>query len=167
MKNLSKKFRTIEPIQQNKTIPFASAGDFSMHELLEWLLQTTGPAAVHISSFSISEVAIRSFFRLMESNTILQLECLFDLSVKRHKLGLLHFANNIASSIAISKNHAKFILLKNENWQLVVMGTANFQVNDKNEVGIISTDPVLFKFYTQIFSDWFTKGMKITSDEFE
>jgi len=166
MKNLSKKFRKIPEIEKNKTIPFASAAEFSMHELLEFLLQKTGPATVRVSTFSISEIAIRSFFNLMEQGTIYRLECLFDLSVKRHKLGLLYFVNNIASSIAISKNHAKFILIENADWAIVVVGTANFQVNDKNEVGIISTEPGFYKFYSDIFADWFLKGILITQDEF-
>lgn len=166
MKNLSKKFRKIPPMQKDKTIPFASAAEFSMHELLEFLLEKTGPATVCISSFSVSEIAIRSFFNLMEKGTILNLKCLFDLSVKRHKLGLLNFVNNIATSIAIAKNHAKFILIENEDWKIVVVGTANFQHNDKNEVGIISTEPRLFEFYADTFVDWFANGLLITEDEF-
>ncbi len=166
MKNLSEKFRNLPQLTRNNTIPFASAGEFSMHELLEFLLQTTGPATVRISSFSISEVAIRTFFRLMQNGTIVNIECLFDLSVKRHKLGLLYFANNIGSFIAISKNHAKLILIENADWKIVVVGSANFQLNDKNEVGIISADSEIYEFYFKVFKSWFLSGILINSDEF-
>jgi len=166
MKNLLKKFQELPELQQNKTIPFASSGNFSMHELMEYLLEKTGSANVRVSSFSISEVAIRSFFNLMEKETIHSLRCLFDISVKRHKLGLLFFVNNIGSTIAISKNHAKLILIENNNWKVVIVGSANLQVNDKNEAGIISTDADFYRFYDETFNNWFLKALTISPDEF-
>jgi len=166
MRNLSNKFAGIREIRQNETIPFTSEGEFSMHELLEYLLLKTGPAKVRITSFSITEAAVRSFLHLMETGVILSLECLFDLSVKRHKLGLLNFANNIATSIALTKCHAKLILIENSDWKISVAGSANFQVNDKIEAGVISTCPEFLTFYLDRFSIWFTKGILISKDEF-
>lgn len=166
MKNLSNKFEGIQEIRQNDTIPFTSEGEFSMHELLEFLLQRTGPAKVRITSFSITEAAVRSFLHLMEIGIILHLECLFDLSVKRHKLGLLNFAANIATSIALAKCHAKLILIENDNWSVSVIGSANFQVNDKIEAGVISTRPEFLQFYRERFNCWFWKGLLISKDEF-
>ena len=166
MRKSFNKFANFPELKKDLTFPFASAGDFSMHELVEFILQKTGPATVRVSSYSISEIAIRSFYNLMENGIIYHLECLFDLSVKRHKLGLLFFVNNLASIIALSKNHAKFILVENAEWKLVVVGTANLQVNDKNEVGIISTAPDMYQFYFNVFADWLLKGMLITNDEF-
>lgn len=166
MKNLSNKFGDIQEIKQNVTFPFASEGRFSMHELLEFLLMKTGPANVRITSFSITEVAIRSFLNLMETGIILKLECLFDISVKRHKLGLLYFVNNVASSIALTKCHAKLILIENDKWRISVIGSANFQVNDKIEAGVISTSPGFLEFYRNRFTSWFLKGILISKDEF-
>jgi hypothetical protein len=166
MKNLSDKFEGIQEIKQNVTFPFASEGTFSMHELLEFLLTKTGPASVRITSFSITEAAVRSFLNLMEAGVILRLECLFDISVKRHKLGLLYFVNNVASSIALAKCHAKLILIENDKWRISVIGSANFQVNDKIEAGVISTQPGFLKFYWNRFTLWFLKGILISKDEF-
>jgi len=166
MNNLSNKFNGIQKITRDVTFPFVSEGEFSMHELLEFLLEKTGPAKVSITSFSITEAAVRSFLYLMETGIILHLECLFDLSVKRHKLGLLNFANNIATSIALAKCHAKLILIENDNWSVSVIGSANFQVNDKIEAGVISTRPEFLQFFRDRFTCWFLKGLLISKDEF-
>jgi len=166
MKNLSDKFSGIQEITRDVTFPFASEGEFSMHELMEFLLEKTGPATVRVTSFSITEAAVRSFLHLMETGVILRLECLFDLSVKRHKLGLLYFVNNVASSIALAKCHAKLILIENRDWKISVVGSANFQVNDKIEAGVISTRPEFLQFYWSRFTLWFLKGISITRDEF-
>ena len=166
MKSLLRKFQHLPEIKPGTTIPTASSGEYSMHELLEYLLGITGPACVRVSSFSISEVAIRSFYSLMESGVISRLDCLFDISVKRHKLGLMFFASNIGCRIALSKNHAKILLIENQQWKLVVVGSANLQLNDKNEVAVISTDPGFYDYYFQTFSLWFDKSLTISPNEF-
>nr|NQU89741.1 hypothetical protein [Bacteroidota bacterium] len=138
-----------------------------MHQLLEHLLKITGPAVVNISSFSITEVALRSFHNLMESGQIMQLRCLFDMNVKRHKLGLLYFASNVVSSIGLDKCHAKIILIVNDNWKLVVISSANFNINDKKEAGIISTENHVYHSVLTVYNTWYENSMKISKHEFD
>jgi len=166
MKSYLSKFSELKPIVQNTFFPFSSEGTFSMHELLEFLLQKTGPATVRIMSFSITEVAIRSFLNLMENGSIEKLECIFDLTVKRHRLGLLYFMNNVVSAISLTKNHSKLILIQNSDWMLSVVGSANFNVNDKIEAGVISTQSEFFNFYNERFTRWFNQGILVSKDEF-
>lgn len=166
MKDCSNKFSGLKPIEKETIFPFASEGTFSMHELLEFLLQKTGPANVRIMSFSITEVAIRFFLNLMENGSIQKLECIFDLTVKRHRLGLLFFMNNVVSALSLTKNHSKLILIQNSKWMISVVGSANFNVNDKIEAGVISTQPEFFRFYDERFTRWFNQGILVDSDEF-
>lgn len=153
-------------IQQNKNIPYASEADFSTHELIEHLLKQTGPAAVRISSFSITEIAIRSFLRLRESGLITELTCLFDLTVKRHRLGILFFTSNIVNEVRLAKIHAKLIFIDNADWNLVVITSSNLNVNDKMEVGLVISNPEEYRFYSDCFDKWFDNALKIDPDEF-
>ena len=149
------------------TLPYFSNGDFSMHQLIEHLLEQTGPAKVVLSSFSITEVAIRTFQRLMENGTIQSMACLFDFTVRRHKLGLLFFARNVISTIAIAKCHAKVVLIYNGKYYITVVSSANLNINDKLEAGVISTDTNIFDLcFEQLFAS-IDNGMKISKDEFE
>lgn len=141
--------------------------EFSMHELLDAILQMTGPASVWISSFSISEVAIRTFHRLSEDRVITDLHCIFDQSVKRHRLGLLFFALNVSGKVSLAKNHAKIILIENENWKLTVLSSANFNVNDKIEAGIITGCLDMFSFYKEKLESTFYNNIIIYRDDFE
>lgn len=165
MKNLSGKFSAFV---EGKliTVPFYSDSEFSMHELLEFLLLHSGPARVSISSFSVSEIALRSFVRLCENGSITHLRCLLDISVRRHRLGLLFFAAHIVSEIGLAKNHAKIILIKNQACRWVVVGSANLNLNDKIEAGIVSRDPALVAFFDLHFDNSFSKSLKVTADEF-
>jgi hypothetical protein len=160
---------TLEQIKipkQEKTIPYFSDGEFSMHQLIEHVIEQTGPAKMALSSFSITEVAVRTFQRLIENKQIQSLACLFDFTVRRHKLGLLFFANNIVTKIAIAKCHAKVIVIYNAKYYVTIISSANLNINDKLEAGIISTDREIFdKTFTQLKKS-IDKAMQISKDEF-
>ena len=166
MKNLLQKLPFLANLQTNSIYPFVSEAEFSMHHVLEELLNITGSAAVKVSSFSISETALRCFYRLSEQGVITEMQCLLDISVKRHKLGLLFFANNTGIEVSLVKNHAKLIFIKNDTWSIVIVGSANLQENDKNETGVICTGYDIYQYFENNFSNWFNKGLKVTADEF-
>jgi hypothetical protein len=149
------------------TVPFYSDSEFSTHQLIETLLEQSGIAKVRISSFSISEVALRSFARLYDDGLISELQCLLDFTVKRHRLGLLFFASNFITEIGLLKNHSKIILIENDTCKWVVLSSGNLNLNDKIEAGFISRDPYFFDFYSCFFDLKFESSLKITPDEFE
>ncbi len=165
MKSLSEKFQPLIE-DPSSTVPYYSVSEFSMHQLLEFLLSISGPATVRISSFSLSEVALRSFVRLMDNGTIMQLQCLLDLSVRRHRLGLLFFASNVVTGIALAKNHAKIILIENDTFHWVVVGSANLNENDKIEAGIVSGSAQLYMFFSKAFDTSYAAALKISQDDF-
>jgi hypothetical protein len=165
-KHLQKIHEAFSKFGGKPVIPVSSDGDWSMHQLLEYLLRVSGPANVWISSFSITEVAIRSFLQLQEKGLVGELHCLFDLTVKRHKIGLLFFLNNVVSDVVVTKCHAKLILIQNEKYTITVVGSANFNVNDKKEVAVIHFERWFFDFYLGTVQQWMDSGIKIQPDEF-
>jgi hypothetical protein len=166
MPGLSKRLQ-IPKIEQNKTIPLFSDGEYSMHDLLESILDITDSASVSIASFSVTETALRRLHRLMEEGKINSLRCLFDYNVKRFTLELLFFASNITSEIGLDKNHSKIILISNENWNISVIGSANFNVNDKKEACILSTEAHIFEATKSVYEEWFAHSLKVTEHEFK
>lgn len=164
--SLQKIQQAVQKFRGKSVIPVASDGEWSMHHLLEYLLGISGPAKVWISSFSITEVAIRTFLKLQETGQIAELQCLFDLTVKHHKAGLLFFANNVVTRIAVAKCHAKLILIENDKMQITVVGSANFNINDKKEVAVIHMERWFFDFYKDTLTTWMNSGITISADEF-
>lgn len=148
------------------TWPYYSEMEFSMHELLEKLMEITGPAKVKLTTFSITEAAVRVFHRLSDERKIIDLKCIFDISVKMHRLGLLFFALNASTEIALAKNHAKIILIENETWKLTVISSANFNINDKIEAGIITGCRDVYEFYSRKFDETVSKNIILNKDEF-
>jgi hypothetical protein len=135
--NISDDFGTLLPAHFYHYLNF---GQWSLHELLAFILEYTGPAHVKVTSYGISESAIRSFVNMIDCGSILSLDLLFDISTKRNKFALLMFAHNVASRVFVNANHAKLISVQNEKITIIVNASANLTVNRRNEAGCIITE---------------------------
>jgi hypothetical protein len=148
-------------------LPYASDGDFNQHDLIEHVIKFYNIAcSLRLSSFSISENAVRSLLRLRQDGLLARASCIFDLSVKRHRLGLLFFGVNVADEIYLSKNHSKIILFDFGAFKLCSVGSANMNVNDKLEAGMITNDSAVYAFFLDVFNNKTTNSLKIDNNEF-
>lgn len=154
----NKAFVEIGLLKQLQTIHYVYDGSWSLHELLEFILNQTGSAHVRIASFALSEVAVRAFGRLKDENKIRSLECIFDKSCRRTKFDLLNFCQSIAE-VRLLENHAKLILIENNNWQVAINTSANFTTNQRYEAGVITTIPSDFKYYNDCFTTLFDNAI--------
>ena len=156
---------SIGKLKKDTIYPFWSNGRWAMHDLLSWLLKQTGPASVQLSTFSISEVALRTIAHLIETGVIEWLECLFDYTIQRNKLQLLFFASQLTTNIYIAPNHSKVILIENDDWKVAVIGSANMTPNPRKEAGVIITDAESFEKMQNKFHDIITESKKIEQDD--
>lgn len=154
----------IGKIVQNRTYHFFSEGLWSMHELLLYLLSYTGPAKVLITTFSISEVAIRSFLSAIDNGLITEINLLVDYSTKKNKLDLVSFASNVVNQIKVANNHSKLILIENSEWSIVVNGSANMSPNLRYEAGVICSINTIYNQYKLKLMDAFENALPANLD---
>jgi len=138
---------------------FFSHGQWSLHDLFTALIHKTGPAKVYLSTFSLSEVAVRSLYNASKDGLITHLQCLVDIRVKRHKLGLLNFAGHLVDTITLANCHAKILILENDAWKIAVVASNNFTVNIRYESGSIITVPGIVESYKQCLLDAIKTGI--------
>lgn len=129
----------IGSIEQNQWKAYFTDGSWSLHRLLEYVLFYTGPAEIHLSAFSLSEEAVRSFVTLKEAGQITKLHCLLNDQLTRFKTDLVYFILNIADTIKLAPCHAKVIIIENADWNIMIIGSANFNRNIRYESGVICT----------------------------
>jgi hypothetical protein len=154
--SLSSKLKSIVP---GTIVTLYSEGEWSMHNLLAHLLFLTGPANVSIASFSISEEAVRTFNQCKENADIKKLLCLFDYTMRSHKIDLMLFLQSIADEIRTTHNHAKLLIIENDNWQIAVMSTANLNNNSRLELYSIFINTPEFNFFSDTFFEIWTKSI--------
>ena len=134
-------------LKQNEWKSFWTDGQWSHHQLLEYILEQTGPAEVMLSTFTICEASVRSLYNLCESGQITKLKCLFDTRTRKNKADILLFAAGITPAIYISDCHAKLVIISNDKWKIAIIGSANFSINSRLECGIICSVTDVFDFF--------------------
>ena len=149
----------ISDLQKDDIRFYFSSGHWSLHDLFTALIHKTGPARVYLSTFSLSEIAIRSLYNALREGLILELGCLVDIRVKRHKIGLLNFAGHLVDTITLANCHAKILILENQEWKVAVVASNNFTVNIRYESGSIITMPEIVEFYKQCLLEAIKTGI--------
>ena len=142
-----------------QSVHYASLGDWSTHDLLFFLLEQTGPARVHFTTWAISEYAIRQLYQFIEHGLILELKGIFDYRNGIRKPAELQFLQKITTDIKAAKCHAKVTVIENDNWGISVVGSANYTRNPRIEAGVLCCDKTVAAFHR----DWILNELSNTS----
>jgi hypothetical protein len=127
----------VSKVTPSVMIVWVSEKNWSIHELLLALLNITGPAVVHISSYAMSETPARTLSMLIDAGTITELYCLLDNRVEVRTAKTIQLIKNICTDYALIDTHAKVTIIQNNDWQIAVIGSANYTGNERYESGVI------------------------------
>jgi hypothetical protein len=157
---LSKKAQTLEEVmpelKPNFMTLYATGGLWSMHDLLFWILDRTGPAKVISATWSITEEPATQIARRLHEGLIQQLHFLFDVRVRIRNPKAFSFIRHQAATCRLSACHAKAFVVENDNWQVTVISSANFTSNPRIEAGVLLTHPKAGEFT----KDWVMKEIQ-------
>lgn len=127
----------VKLVQPKAVVLWVSASEWCMHDMLVALLSITGPAEVMISSYAMSENPTRIISKLKDSGMITKLSMLLDNRVDVRSAGSYQLCQAICDKIKLIKTHAKVTVITNKEWQLAVIGSANYTDNTRYESGVI------------------------------
>jgi hypothetical protein len=127
----------IGEIIPGQIVEFTSAGEWSTHELLFYILSKTGPAKVYIATWSMGEYAARWLLKMLEDGMITELYGVLDFRTKNRHPDAYQLAKNILAKMRLTSLHAKVTVIENENWSIVINGSANYTNNPRIESGLI------------------------------
>jgi hypothetical protein len=140
---LAKKAQTLEEVipslKPDFVTLYASGGLWSMHDLLFWILDQTGPAKVTSATWSITEDPATQITRRLHEGLITELHFLFDIRVKIRNPKVFSFVNHQAATCRLSACHAKAFVVEAEHQTVTVVSSANFTSNPRIEAGVILT----------------------------
>jgi len=130
----------IGELEPDQALQYATAGRWSMHQLLTYILNQTGPAAVWLTTWTITEEPMRAILHELRSGRIQELHAVLDYRIERRKPEAFQLASQIITRIKLTKCHAKVLVVQNTEWNVTVLGSANFSKNPRIEAGTIFTD---------------------------
>lgn len=128
-------------IEHNRHYHFSTGGQWSMHELMTYLLSITGPADIWKSTWAISEDPVRAIMDLQARKIVRSIKCIFDHKVKEQKSKAYLLAQSNFDHVTLTHCHAKVTVIRNERWSISVSGSANDTRNPRIERGVICTVP--------------------------
>lgn len=134
-------------------------GQFSLVQLIEACLELTGPASLTISTWTAARTDLTEILALLDSGSLTGTRWLVDFSLQRRSPEL---ANKLRKqfgedAIRVAKNHAKFAMIINDKWSLVLRTSMNLNHNPRFEDFTLAHDPELAAFLTAILDEVWDK----------
>lgn len=112
-----------------------SKGQFSLVDIITHCLATTGPADVVISTWTAANADLGFANELLTAGAIRTLRFIVDFSFPtrqpeycaalRERFG--------DGALRVTKTHAKFVVIRNENWNIVIRSSMNLNENKRLE----------------------------------
>lgn len=128
----------IGQLQHDEHIHVPSKARWSMHDMLQYILEQTGPADVWITSWTITEQPVRTIVEHIDKGLIRSCRMLLSERVEAMNPAALQLAKGNLQ-VRLTKLHAKCIVVLNDTWGVTVGGSANMTRNPRIEMYIVST----------------------------
>lgn len=137
--------QSIGPLQQGQDIYILTYGQFSLIDALVAILEQTGPAAVALSTWTAADAHLEKSAELMASAQITDFRMIVDRSFESRQPGYVAHMRRLfgPECIRAINTHAKFILIRNATWDIVVRTSMNLNNNPRLENIEISAHPGL------------------------
>jgi len=130
-------------------------GQFSIINIIREVLRQVGKSDVIISTWTAAGYDIKKTFKLKEDGYINKISFILDRSAKTKVGGdnFKVFEEYFKNEIFITNCHAKFILIKNDDWNICIRTSMNLNENKRLENFEISDCKVLYNYMHSIASD--------------
>lgn len=145
------------PLERGCEIYGLSKGQFSLIDLIEYALGHTGPADVVISTWTAAGADIEFAYRIMRLGKIRAISWLVDFSFPSRQPAYCAALRETFGDdcIRITKNHAKFVLISNDEWNLVLRTSMNLNQNRRLENFEISDDARMVAYLRGVIAEIF------------
>lgn len=152
----------ISCLEKNKRIIGLTRGDFSLIDLIHSILKKIGKSKVICCTWSAGIKDANQVKWMLNSGLIESFTLVTDHSyVTRQKKYALAIEDLFGSeNIRTSEIHAKFVLIKNDDWSLAIRTSMNLNANRTCETFEIDDDVEVFNFYRNFIDETFKNSNK-------
>jgi hypothetical protein len=139
-------------------------GQFSLTDMIEAILEKTGPADLSISTWTAANSDVSRMLELLRSGAIRSCRWLVDMTFMRRcpSLAAEIRAKFGADAIRVTRTHAKFCTITNDGWQVALRSSMNLNQNPRLESFQVGHDPELCNFLSGVMGEiWARQDKKI------
>jgi hypothetical protein len=126
-------------------------GQFSLLDLIRAVLAQTGPAHLIVSTWTAGIRDVENASMLIKRGKLLSLKLLCDRSFPRRQPKYCRRILEVfgADAIRCTRTHAKFALIGNDDWHVVIRSSMNLNRNPRFEQFDLDDDAELFRFFEE------------------
>ena len=130
-------------------------GQFSLIQLITAALKITGPAELVLSTWTAANQDVTEVLAFCESGLVTSSKWIVDLTFSKRSPQLAQRIRTTFGddSIRVAKNHAKYALIGNDRWRVVIHTSMNLNHSPRFENFEISDDPELYDFHAKIVQE--------------
>ncbi|MDO8606742.1 MAG: hypothetical protein Q7R40_09420 [Phaeospirillum sp.] len=136
-------------------------GQFSLIDLMQAVLEQTGPADVTISTWSTGIRDAESVEFLRDSGLIHSCLLLLDYSFPNMRAGRGNAVSVLeafgAANIRCARNHAKFVLIRNDCWNVAIRSSMNLNRNPRFEQFDLDDSAAICDFMASVVDEVFER----------
>jgi len=139
-----------------------TSGQFSLLELIEAVLDVTGPAELVLSTWTAAPSDGLKIKELLDAGKLTAVRFVLDISFHTRRQGVaLNMAGTFGEDcFRYCKTHSKFFLVTNERWRLVCKTSMNLNMNRRNEDFDLTQDAALYEFLRSYVDQLFKAGRR-------
>lgn len=137
-----------------------SRGQFSLIDIVEHILSFTGPADLIISTWTAAGADVDYTLRLIDDGRVRAMRWVVDASFLSRQPGYCAALRAAYGdqAIRVTKSHAKFILVENDDWHIALRTSMNLNENRRLENFEISDDAALTGYLHEVVDALFDGG---------
>lgn len=132
-------------------------GQFSIVDLVTAAVRITGPAAATIATWTAADADLRRTADTMKAGLFTSVRWLVDHSFETRQPRFCDTMRELFGDDAIrtTNSHAKFVLISNADWKIVIQTSMNLNFNKRIENFWIADDPELFAAFDDLVAEVF------------
>lgn len=132
-------------------------GQFSLMDVIVALLDQTGPATIDLSTWTAANADIRHAYQFLESGRITGARWVVDVSfpTRQRDYWMALLERFGPDAIRLTRTHAKFCVIRNADWNIVLRSSMNLNKNPRFENFEISDDSDFADYFTDVVNEIF------------
>lgn len=152
--------KSIEGFGKGMDISGLTYGQFSLIDLIQATLDITGPADVTIATWSSGFYDIEAAKNFADDGRIRSIRFVMDSGrQKKGQAGVTDIAELFGEeSIITVRTHAKFVIIKNDEWDVLITSSMNLNRNIRTEQFDMTDDPARCAVYEAFVNSAFEEA---------
>ncbi|MCW3127195.1 MAG: hypothetical protein JWO03_2853 [Bacteroidetes bacterium] len=142
-------------LKMGESIHYSTTARWHLHDIIVWALRQTGPADLYFCTYAIKEFQARLFSNMQRDQLIRKIYALVDYRAEVHDAQVVQLLKEVCEKFGTMRTHAKLVIIRNEDWAVVITTSANLTQNTSGDVGVISCDTGAADFRI----DWLIKNI--------